>query len=55
MELKDRIAGETHCLTMDHEVLTSGGWKYYNQITSTDKLFTLIEPEINKCRIPKPT
>jgi hypothetical protein len=50
MELNDETAKRINCLTMDHEVLTRAGWKYYDQITRSDELFTLIEPEVNKDR-----
>jgi len=32
---------KVHCLTMDHEVLTDKGWKYFNDITMDDKLYSL--------------
>ncbi len=35
------VLDKVHCLTMDHEVLTENGWKYFNNITNDDKLMTL--------------
>src|SRR3990172_2888290 len=39
--LKHMVADKIHCLTMDHEVLTQDGWKFYNNITMEDKIATL--------------
>ncbi len=41
MRLKHMVLDKVHCLTMDHEVLTENGWKYFNNITNDDKLMTL--------------
>jgi hypothetical protein len=41
MRLKHMVLDKVHCLTMDHEVLTDNGWKYFNNITDTDKLLSL--------------
>ncbi len=41
MRLKHMVLDKVHCLTMDHEVLTENGWKYFNDITNDDKLLTL--------------
>jgi len=45
--------GDKNCLTPDHEVLTTSGWKYIDQITLKDDVYTLSEGEIVK--IDKPT
>lgn len=39
--LKHMVADKEHCLTMDHEVLTIDGWKYFNEITKDDKVACL--------------
>lgn len=40
--LKHMVEDKMHCLTMDHEILTNTGWKYYNDIDITvDKICTL--------------
>jgi hypothetical protein len=41
MRLKHMVLDKVHCLTMDHEVLTDNGWKYFNDITMNDKIATL--------------
>ncbi len=41
MRLKHMVLDKVHCLTMDHEVLTEDGWKYFNDIKETDKIKTL--------------
>ncbi len=41
MRLKHMVLDKVHCLTMDHEVLTDNGWKYFNDINNDDKLATL--------------
>ena len=41
MRLKHMVLDKVHCLSMDHEVLTSDGWKYYINILKTDKIATL--------------
>ncbi len=41
MRLKHMVLDKVHCLTMDHEVLTDNGWKYFNDITMEDKIATL--------------
>ena len=50
--LKHQVADKIHCLTMDHEVLTDGGWKFYKDITMKDKIATLKD---NKLVYDKPT
>lgn len=39
--LKHLVEDKIHCLTMDHEVLTENGWKFFDQITDNDKVATL--------------
>jgi DNA-directed RNA polymerase beta subunit len=39
--LKHMVADKSHCLTMDHEVLTSNGWKFFPDITIDDHVATL--------------
>ena len=39
--LKHLVADKIHCLTMDHEVLTDSGWKFFKDITMEDKIATL--------------
>jgi len=39
--LKHMVSDKIHCLTMDHEVLTDNGWKFYHNIHKNDKIATL--------------
>lgn len=39
--LKHIVADKMHCLTMDHDVLTEGGWKSFTELKETDKVATL--------------
>ena len=39
--LKHMVKDKEHCLTMDHEVLTLDGWKFFNDITLIDKIACL--------------
>lgn len=39
--LKQMVGDKAHCLSMDHEVLTSNGWKYYHQLSLNDDIATL--------------
>jgi DNA-directed RNA polymerase beta subunit len=39
--LKHMVADKSHCLTMDHEVLTENGWKFFPDITKEDLIATL--------------
>ena len=39
--LKHMVSDKIHCLTEDHEVLTSDGWKFINNITTDDKVAVL--------------
>lgn len=41
MRLKHMVLDKVHCLTLDHEVLTDNGWKYFKQISKDDKIATL--------------
>lgn len=49
--LKHMVSDKIHCLTMDHEVLTENGWKFYDQLTEEDKVATLRN---NKLAYEKP-
>lgn len=44
--LKHQVEDKIHCLTMDHEVLTHNGWKYYNQLSMDDLIATLDNGEL---------
>ena len=35
------VHDKIHCLTLDHEVLTKKGWKYYNNLNFNDEIATL--------------
>lgn len=39
--LKHMVQDKIHCLTVDHEVLTTNGWKFINKITMSDMVATL--------------
>jgi hypothetical protein len=39
--LKHMVKDKIHCLTMDHEVLTDNGWKFFNEINEYDLVATL--------------
>ena len=39
--LKHMVRDKIHCLTLDHEVLTIDGWKFYDKITMSDKIACL--------------
>jgi len=45
--LKHLVFDKVHCLTMDHEVLTSTGWKFYNQLTMDDNIATLNDGKVD--------
>jgi DNA-directed RNA polymerase beta subunit len=44
--LKHMVADKAHCLTMDHEVLTEKGWKFYPDLTDEDKVAVLKEGQM---------
>lgn len=50
-KLKHMVDDKIHCLTMDHEVLTNQGWKFFNDITMYDEIATLKD---NKLVYEKP-
>jgi DNA-directed RNA polymerase II subunit RPB2 len=52
--LKHQTQDKIHCLTLDHEVLTNKGWKYYNELTLEDKIATL-NRETRELEYQKPT
>lgn len=39
--LKHMVADKAHCLTADHEVLTTNGWKPIAEVTTDDRVATL--------------
>ena len=39
--LKHMVADKIHCATLDHEVLTITGWKFFKQLTYQDKIACL--------------
>jgi len=39
--LKHMVCDKAHCLTMDHEVLTEKGWKFFQDLDEEDKVATL--------------
>jgi len=41
MRLKHMVMDKIHCLTLDHEVLTNNGWKFFHSITKNDMIATL--------------
>jgi DNA-directed RNA polymerase II subunit RPB2 len=44
--LKHMVADKKHCLTDDHEVLTTSGWKYINEVTVDDRVATLQDGKV---------
>lgn len=50
--LKHMVADKIHCLEMDHEVLTSTGWKFYHDLTMDSEVATLDNGEL---KYTKPT
>jgi len=44
--LKHMVKDKIHCLSMDHEVLTIDGWKFFNDLTISDKIATLKDDEL---------
>jgi len=51
--LKHMVADKIHCLTLDHEVLTLKGWKFYHELTMDDMIATLKDG--NTLEYNKPT
>lgn len=45
-KLKHMVDDKYHCLTMDHQVLTNNGWKYFQEIADTDLIATLKNSEL---------
>ena len=41
--LRHIVADKIHCLTLDHEVLTSTGWKIFDEIEMDDEIATLCD------------
>ncbi|MEM0354213.1 MAG: hypothetical protein QXW79_01390 [Thermoplasmata archaeon] len=44
--MKQMVGDKAHCITLDHEVLTLEGWKYYNQLSLNDKIATLVNNKL---------
>lgn len=44
--LKQMVADKAHCLSTDHEVLTLDGWKFNHQLTTEDKIATLVDEKL---------
>ena len=44
--LKHMVADKKHCMTDDHDVLTTSGWKPINEVTLEDKVATLQEGKV---------
>ena len=44
--LKHMVSDKKHCLTDDHDVLTTNGWKAINEVTLDDKVATLQDGKI---------
>lgn len=44
--LKHLVSDKQHCLTLDHEVLTDSGWKFYKDLNKKDKIATLRDDEL---------
>jgi hypothetical protein len=44
--LKHMVGDKQHCLTMDHEVLTANGWKFFDQLSKDDLIATLKDGEL---------
>ena len=44
--LKHMVDDKIHCLTQDHDVLTTGGWKKITDVTVEDKVATFIGPNV---------
>jgi hypothetical protein len=40
--LKHMVSDKMHCMTLDHEILTDSGWKFYNELKEADKVATLV-------------
>ena len=51
---REPVIGDKFCLTDDHEVLTSDGWKQINRVTTDDKVCCL-NPEDNTIVYNKPS
>jgi replicative DNA helicase Mcm len=45
-KLKHMVDDKYHCLTMDHQVLTNNGWKYFQEIADSDLIATLKNSEL---------
>ena len=45
-KLKHMVSDKIHCLTMDHEVLTTDGWITYDKLTNESKIATLKDGQL---------
>ena len=52
MRLKHMVLDKVHCLTLDHEVLTGSGWKYFHDIKKDDTIATLNKMGIIEYMMP---
>ena len=41
--LKHMVVDKMHCLTMDHEVLTRGGWRFFEELAPEDEVASLVD------------
>jgi len=46
LRLKHMVNDKLHCLTPDHEVLTDNGWKYIEDVNTSDKIACLINDNL---------
>jgi hypothetical protein len=44
--LKQMVGDKAHCLSTDHEVLTLDGWKFHNELSTNDKVATLVDDKL---------
>ena len=44
--LKQMVGDKAHCLSTDHEVLTLDGWKFNHQLSTNDKVATLVDGKL---------
>lgn len=50
--LKHMVGDKIHCLTMDHEVLTKSGWKFYGQLHNKDEIACMVNGKL-EYHLPK--
>jgi len=44
--LKQMVGDKAHCLSTDHEVLTMNGWKFHHELSTKDKVATLVDNKL---------